>query len=715
MFYENVFIGGYQQTNPDSLLFARELEQSILKGRILDTDNYASFPYKTKTGFAPFYMYFLVSFVNFVFFIFPNLQIDPLYVAGILPIIIVWLTSIGLIFSIYKLSNNKILTLFVALGMMPGFAVETVSGFLNIDYDYLISFFIWSWIFFGAFYIKRENNTYVYLGSVVTALFISTWNGSPFFYFFVTTYAFVLWLFNTKDNSSYLTYSSITMLIGSVVAMIFVPRNEETIKSFINCNVGRYSYIQGVFVFIGAIFIAFLNYIKKSKKTRLFGLSLLALVVIILTFLFHDTLFQASGIIFQKDPVHATIGELDYGVEFRNIYLDALKGFLFRFGPCLIFFPVSLLLFPSFSKQKEIKFILDWLLLFLVLSLFYQIRYYRWMGCGYGLIIGISSWCFWEMIKKFSVNLSHSFQRTAICILPFLWLGITVNYACIKIHTNLKKDEITLYNWIKDNTPETSGYSDDKDPEYGVLAYWDDGNKLSFYTKRPVVVSNSLWGYKTMACIFSSENEKEAYELCKKYGVRYTVIAPSRQVEDEKNSILRYWPLFKNMPETSEYKLYYGELPQRDSFDFFFFWLRDNMGLTPMGEFGNSSHFRLVFANENDGRTISKYFVFQTVKGAVCKFKALAGAKVSLSMEFNVGEIAFIYKSEKTANEDGVCEFVLPYSNGYDSGNITTDPFYKVSIEETDGQKRLAKLILTDSDVVNGHEVDLAKSLEYLE
>ena len=53
LFYPDVWKGYFQQEDPDSLLFTRQLEQSLLKGRVLTTDNYAAFPYETKTGFAP--------------------------------------------------------------------------------------------------------------------------------------------------------------------------------------------------------------------------------------------------------------------------------------------------------------------------------------------------------------------------------------------------------------------------------------------------------------------------------------------------------------------------------------------------------------------------------------------------------------------------------------------------------------------------------------
>ncbi|MBP5468586.1 MAG: hypothetical protein J6Z11_05005, partial [Candidatus Riflebacteria bacterium] len=531
LFYENVFKGVYQQTNPDSLLFARELEQSILKGKVLDTDNYAAFPYKTKTGFAPFYMNFLFCFVNLVFYLFPNLDIDPVYIAGILPIVIPWFTSIFLIFSIYKLTDNKVLTLFVAFGMLPGFSMVMTSGFLNLDYDYLINFFIWVWIICGAFFIKAEKHIFVYIGSIATALFISTWAGSPFFYFFVTFYAFILWVNNPKSSSSYLTYSSISMFIGSVIALIFVSRNEDTWRYFVECNVGRYSYIQGILILIGSLFIFFLNKISNVKKPRIIGFSILSLVCLLIIVFFHESLLQATGILFQKDPIHANIGELISGIDFRDFFSSGLKDYLFRFGPFLLIFPFFLLNITNILDGKEIKYISHWILIFLFLSVFYQARYIRWMGCGYGYLMGFCCFFLWKT-SKIIQSIKYIYIKSILSIMPIMLIAISVNYSCISDNHNLNKEEVSLFSWIKNNTPSTSGYSDDKEPEYGILAYWDEGNKISYYTKRPVVVSNSMWGYKTMADIFSSEREKDAFALCNKYRIKYIIFDPSRIVGD---------------------------------------------------------------------------------------------------------------------------------------------------------------------------------------
>jgi hypothetical protein len=106
--------------------------------------------------------------------------------------------------------------------------------------------------------------------------------------------------------------------------------------------------------------------------------------------------------------------------------------------------------------------------------------------------------------------------------------------------------------------------------------------------------------------------------------------------------------------------------------------------------------------------------MFETVEGAKIDFDSQPNSKISLSIEFKLDNMPFIYKVNKTTDQKGFCQFILPYSNDYNCGNIVTDPFYKVSIEK-DGKRKLAKLVVTDSDVVEGKRVDLSKQLEVVE
>ena len=711
LFYPDTWKGYFQQEDPDSLLFTRQLEQSLLKGKVLTTDNYAAFPYETPTGFAPFYMWFLFSFINIVFYLFPTLQIDPIYIASILPIIIPWFTTIFLLLSIYKLSNDKVLTLFCSFCLLPGFSAAMISGFMKLDYDFIISFFIWAWIILGAFFIKTEKHTYIYAGAVITALFISTWTGAPFFYFFACLYGLLLWFYNPKNNDCYLTYASTTMLIGSIVALFFVPITEDTFRNCTTANIARYSHIQGILVFLGSLFLILLNKISTFKNSKKIGLLLFGIFAFFFILFFHEALHQASGILFQKDPVHFTIGELNLGFNFNKIFDGGIKDFILQFTPLLLFLPICYFFPLKQTEKKGLRFLQHWIMLLVVLSVFYQIRYIRWIGCGYGLAIGFTSYYLWKKLKIISSSTTKDIFKLTAALLPLNIIVLSINYSSISSSYKIKPEELELFSWIKEQTPPTSGYYDDNKPEYGILAYWDKGNKISFYTKRPVCVSNSLWGYKTMADVYSSINQNDSFSLCQKLKIKYLVFNPSSSIS---KNILNYWPILKDMPETPEYKLYYDEIPSREKYDYFYIWMADHFGLTPLGDFTYSEHFRIVFANKNDGNTISKNVMFEVVEGAKLDFNTEPNSNISLSLEFKLGEMTFIYKVNKIADENGYCQYILPYSNGYDSGNIITDPFYKVSIEK-DGKRTLAKLFVTDSDVVEGNNIDLSKQFEVVE
>ena len=710
LFYPEAWKGSFQVTDPDSVLFLRLLEQSILKQTIIDNDSYGAYPYEIDTGIAPFYIRFLVYFVNIVYSLFPNLEIDPIYVAGILPLVIPWFTAVMLVFSMHKLAENKVLSLFCAFGMLPGFAFSMYSAFGKLDYDYLINFYIWSWIICCSFYLKSNKHYIVYIASVITALFISTWNGSPFFFFFVTMYGFVIWLIAPKKHSDYLTFASISMFIGSICALIFVPRTELSWNYFISGSVEAYSYLQGSLVLIGALFLSFLKYINRFSRPRSIGLCSICAILLLFVCVFHNTILSASGLLLKKDPIHSTISELLPGIELYKIFDDELFKGLTRFGPLVCFFPlIFIVVLPEFKRKKELQFLIYWLVIFFIM-LIYQVRYFRWIGCGYGLLVGFACYSLWEIFKRYIGNARFAMLKMSLAIIPIMLIFLTTNFIAISSDAKLNSFRIELYQWIKEYTPPTSGYDNNDVPEYGILPYWDEGNYISYYTKRPTAVGNTMWGYKTMADVFSAENEQCAFDLCKKYKLRYIIVEPGKIIAE---TLLKYWPIMKDMPEGPRYRLYYKDLPDRESFNYFYFWLTNHVGLTKLGDFGTSSHFRLVFANTSERGTISKYLMFQCVDGALVQFKMEPDTKISMSMELKASKIPFIYKVNGVTDKNGLCEFRLPYANGYNSGQIITDSFYKVSFEK-DGKRKLAKLTVPENVVVDGLNLDLEKHLSYL-
>lgn len=713
LFRSNAWDGMFQQMDSDSLLFARHLEQSLLKGKVATVDNYGAFPYEIETRFAPFYMNFLVGFVNVFFYFFPEAEAEPMYVAGCLPLIIAWFTMLMIVWGIYRISDrNKVLTLLCAFGMLPGYSASMLAEFMKLDYDHVISFYIWAWLICCAVYLKTKNHVYAYIGAVIVALFLSTWTGAPFFYGFATAYGIVLWLMNPEESSTYNSFAFVTMLIGGIVAIIFIPHSEATFNNLlrINTNVYHYGYLQGCIVLLGAFVLFSLNMLNRFSKPRLIGISIFFFVAVTLFVAFYDFFMQAGGILFCVDPIHATISELKSGFEYDDIFGKALIHGLYRFGPATLILPVLFILgFPK-SETKEINFLRHWLILFFCLII-YQVRYVRWIGCGYGVIIGLSLYCIWRILNTYIVNEHSSRIRVITAMLPLMILILTVNYTIISEMNKFSEPEVEFLDWIKCFTPETSGYGDENTPEYGILSYWDVGNKISFYTKRPVVVSNSMWGYRTMADVFSATNENEAYELCNKYRIRYIHSELGRETED---NILNYWPILKKTPEGPEYKMYYQKVPSVENHDYFYFWLNNKLGMTKLGEFGTSSHFRAVFANESFNNVAPKNMLFECVKGAEFAMNIGNGASMSLSLEIKISHLNFLYKRELAADENGDLMIWLPYSNSYENGNIKTDTFYKVAIIDASGEKRLAELRISEEDVITGKKINLEQQLNYL-
>lgn len=711
-FRTNIWNGSYQNTDPDSLLFARYLEQSILKGNIQTSDSYSAFPYKIETGFAPpFYMNFLFYSVNAYFSVFPDSKQDPLLVAGWLPVIFNFIVYLLLLIGIYKLFHNKVLTLFCAYFMLPGFSSSMVSFFYKLDYDYLISFYIWSWLICCSFFLKTEKSCFAYIGATITALFISTWNGSPFFYFIVTFYGFILWLKSPKESFQYLSFSAVTMFIGSVVALLFVPRTEDTLKYFLSVNIGCYSYLHGLLVLIGSCFLGVLAWLRRFAKPRTIGLIIIGFIVLLFFTCFHETIFQSTGILLKQDPILANISELHSGFDVKDIfYGNSNDLWLYRVGPIFLIYPLLFCIGISCEEKKSYRLLRDWMFLFFIFFV-WQIRYIRWAANGWGLAGGFSAYILWKIIKEKTGSLKYSNFRTCICLLPImLWTSI-LNFASISSYKKLSESEIDCFNWLKECTPVTAGYSDDKTPEYGILAYWDNGNNLSFYTKRPVAVSNSLWGYKTMADIFSSGNESEAYELCQKYKMRYIFLEPSYVIP---KNILKFWKVFKDMPENPEYKLYYKNFPEDmdENLDYFYFWLSEKCGIGPKGDFNCSDHYRLVYCSDNESNVMSKYIIFECVKGALLDLVVEPESEVSVSLEWKAHNMPFIYKKSTIAAKDGRCTLVLPYSTG-NTGKVSTDTHYKMAIIKN-GEIQKVELTVPEEYVLEGLTLVPEKHLNYL-
>lgn len=691
--------GQFVQRDPDSVLFTRLLEQSILKGKVQEYDNYSCYPYEIRHGFGPFYLWFLYHAVLVFFSIFPKCEIDPIKIAGMLPVIFTWLTSVMLLYTISRLSKRMSFFIFCCFFMLPCGAVKFISSYMLLDYDFLISFLIWLWICSYLLALGTGEKFWQYTGCLAAIVLPATWTGSPLFFLFVTIYGFYLWLADQKDVLFYLEFAFSTMLTGAAINLIMGLRIDMAGEMF---SIAKYSFFQPLCIALGGVSCYLLSVLKNKSHLRIYGLLGLAGACALLAVVFREQLLQVSGFLFQKDQIHKTISEMLPSLQLRKLIYSHtnIKDVLSYFGYGIVLFPLFVFLRWECLEKPQESFLRYWITLMLLLT-FNQIRYIRWLTVGSGIFLAVSYHLLWRIMNREFACEKRRIVLLLLFFLPVLVLQSVPGFFINLTVPNLPKEQIEAFSWIRENTPETSGYYDDKKPEYGILSYWDEGNFIGYYARRPSVVNNAMWGYKTMADVFSAKTEDEAFSLCEKYQIRYIYMSTFRIFSE---GSYKYWSTLKNAPERPEYLLNHDEKCSDDNpEDFFYQWLRTNLALTPRAGFKTGSHFRLVYGAKGDSQTMSPFILFEKVAGARLNLAKNNASEVVVSIGLMVGEIEFMYKKSCLAKD--MTEVILPYSTGYSKGRVSTDPFYKISIKYSDGSQKLAKLLVAESEIQLGREV----------
>ena len=578
---------------------------------------------------------------------------------------------------------------------------------MQLDYAALNSFFLWAWILSCALFMEKRQDIFKILGGVVVGLFIACWNGTPLFFFLVTLYGFVLWFMETEWSDRYLVFAYSSMLIGGFLNLIFIINSSAVIEAV---SLTKYSYFQPLCILFGGFFLFLLEKLRSLSQKKALSLLLLGGTVLFLLLAFGNQIGQAFGLLLQKDPVHATISELQPIVDLNRLVLQSniASRLVQYFGWPILLLPLfAFVRLAGLSASTE-NLLKCWLLVVICITI-HQVRFIRWLGIGAGLFSGLAGYGFWVMVRKHLQTERLQNLRLIAIFLPLMIVFLSQSFveACFGDH--LDKNQVDAYNWIARNTPPTSGYSDDGRPEYSILTYWDDGNQLAYHTKRPTSVNNAMWGFKTMADIFSSHTEDDAFRLCQENGVRYIFLCTSRTDAD---AVAGFWPSFKDMPRRPEYVLQYRDIPMvKDFKNWFYYWLMDNLALTPKGEFTASTRFRAVYAAKADSSTLAPFILFERVKGAKIHVQADPGSEVSLSLELQISSQKFLYKVKALAGTDGKAAFVLPYATSHHGGRVTTDSIYKIACQEM-GKMVKASAAVTEAEVLNGLNVAAIAKIE---
>ncbi|MBR4571574.1 MAG: hypothetical protein IKO19_13025 [Candidatus Riflebacteria bacterium] len=699
----------FVNSDPDSLFYYRIVDQALQKGseKYIDYDNYGNFPHIFKIGYPRFYYWLLYSFK----FICTNLSSkNSEFLFGLLPVITTTLTALIIIISLTFLKYPPLFIVLTALTLIPSLPAFSVGNFAKFDYDHILSLYLWLWLLSSMFYQDSSKKKWLYIGGVFAGLVLGSWIGSLLIFVVVAVVCFGLWFINSNLCKKYLTFCyttfGIATIINSLIILISPSRYGTVLLDFGIIHISAMVIISlGIYV------------LSKYKPTNKFRIILLVLAIGIplVFYLINPVNFQdLIEKVFGSDPIYQEIQELQPLIELKpmlhsNIHFidKALQnyGFFIFLLPLFLFVSVK-----RFINKDSVSLLKLWVTV-VILASFYQNRYTRIFGIGsciYAAFIFFYCLCLYKEKNRYKNQSLLSKSLYILVILVFISIIRLTSWSYILpnplSNDGIRTSEMEAYKWIKANTPQTSGYYDDKKPEYGILAYWDFGHQINYFAHRPVIANNMQNGVKNMADIFSSKDEETAFRLCEELGVKYVFMAPDRVLFP---STINYWPAYKNQERGPGYQALPSNVVRSNDYEkWFFYWLNQDFGMKPRGDFGTTTHFRILFANSEKQSPTFSTMLFEVVKGARLILKAQPNSTASISLHMRIGKKFGAYQKEVKVSEDGYVCFILPYSCYFNNGIVSTGELYDFFIVSHETGKRVkGRVSIKEADVIAGNQV----------
>ena len=301
--------------------------------------------------------------------------------------------------------------------------------------------------------------------------------------------------------------------------------------------------------------------------------------------------------------------------------------------------------------------------------------------------------------------------------------------------------------WLRNNTPETGVdyYASYKEPginketgkinpynypenSYGVLANWEIGHMITYYGRRIPVANPFQQGIGKkldngevipgQASFFIEKDEQKAAEYLDLLRVKYIISDSDSSIADSVflNNLLwvqgnydGYLKKDGSLDFDEYYKSMVVRLHMFDGKEIFF---QQSIG----GQNYNFavealSRYRLMYESDKISSElkvdpegdINRYKVFEYVKGARIKGRALAGADVEVSAKINTNQgREFTYKNTVKADNKGIYEIIVPYSTGKQTSSDVEAQAY---IIKTGG--RIVEVKVFEQDILTGKEINV--------
>jgi hypothetical protein len=339
-----------------------------------------------------------------------------------------------------------------------------------------------------------------------------------------------------------------------------------------------------------------------------------------------------------------------------------------------------------------------------------RVRYFRWTPFHYSLWLGSF---FWLCLKGLArpTRRHGFFPRLALMFLLVgipIWLILGISFESDP--TRGKEFVLPLVNglaWLQRNSPDPGGYFDGTRPSYCVLGYWDKGNAIAFFAKRPPACNNLILGLDRMAAIYPATDDGEAFRACRRFDIRYWVVNPPLESFPQVFAHLRATTFHDGTISLTRAGIDWGAIKPITWEDTIHDHLFRYLGLGTSKRMG-SRHFRLIYVDHEHVNTSGHPFmkIFEVVPGATLVGKALPHEKVCLSLPLvfpRMNNLERFYFQTAQANASGSFSFIVPYPSRHQAGGVrTTD--YHLTVPERPEISPIS-VCVSESDVQSGQTI----------
>ena len=533
------------------------------------------------------------------------------------------------------------------------------------------------------------------LMAIVAAVLVLLWPGA-ILYLILVEIGLLLLLLTRKDREEALTVARVLAFANAIAFTIVLPftafNDWPQWSEFSSVVLSRFQpWFFGVLAIYGLACTALWQHprlVDATKTRRARTTQSLALGVLVLgasPLIFPDLLRAVADAwqwLGQTDDFQYMVNESRplflvqnrLGVEIAEL---RLSRFLYLFLPAVL----ALAWIERERAERATLFLfVGWSVTLCVVTLL-QKRFFNTFSVALAITSGWACvWSYRAMTKRFATRRKRQLVGAMLTIfaLWLLWPTLRAYAPALDNNVRLVRGEpvqlrpheirrLVLHRaaeWMRGNTPETSGFLDTtREPEYGVLASWDHGHMIKYLARRPTVLGNfgddvGVTNFARGRQVFSS-SPKEAAKLLEELRVRYLVVGAD-----------------------SEKRRLHSQL-----------YLRNGSGM---------ERFRLLYESTlTETSKRPNFKVFEFVKGAVVTGRAPAGQRVTASLPLvnNLGE-PIVFRVSTTADTDQNYRFRLPYANQGSPEAIRPDPTYLIS---SSGER--ARLSISEHQVQTGAQV----------